>query len=139
MEEFLKKLESTKLPSIFYSIPNDEMVKNLSCPVKNSLQLPFFNEVSLRLKPLIEREITNKLKTPMIDLLSQQYYLQFLKEKKKLLLSNRSEISLRMEAVEMRNRGRNKDYVLNDTLNYHQLKIVRDNQKNVVSIPFYDT
>ena len=139
MEEFLNKLESTKQPSIFYSIPNDEMVKNLSWPVKKSLQLPFFNEVSLRVKPLIEREITNKLKMPMIDLLSQQYYLQFLKEKKKLLLSNRSEVSLRMEALEMRNRGRNKDYVLNDTLNYQPLKIVRDTQINVVAYPFYYT
>jgi hypothetical protein len=139
MEEFLNKLESTKQPSIFYNIPNDEVVKNLSWPVKKSLQLPFFNEVSLRLKPLIEREITNKLKMPMIDLLSQQYYLQFLKEKKKLLLSNRSEVSLRMEALEMRNRGRNKDYVLNDTLNYQPLKIVRDTQINVVAYPFYYT
>lgn len=75
----------------------------------------------------------------MIDLLSQQYYLQFLKEKKKLLLSNRSEISLRMEALEMRNRGINKDYVLNDTLNYQPLKIVRDTQINVVAYPFYYT
>ena len=139
MEEFLKKLESTKQPSIFYNIPNDEVVKNLSWPVKKSLQLPFFNEVSLRLKPLIEREITNKLKMPMIDLLSQQYYLQFLKEKKQLLLVNRSEISLRMEALEMRNRGRKKDYVLKDTLNYQPLKIVRDTQINVVAYPFYYT
>lgn len=136
MEEYLKKLESTKQPSIFYNIPNDEVVKNLSWPVKKSLQLPFFNEVSLRLKPLIEREMTNRLKTSMIDLLSQQYYLQFLKEKKQLLLVNRSEISLRMEVLEMRNRGRKKDYVLNDTLIYQPLKVVNDTQVNVVAYPF---
>jgi hypothetical protein len=139
MEEYLKKLESTKQPTIFYSVPNDETVKNLSWPVKKSLQLPFFNEISLRLKPLIEREITNKLKMPMIDLLSHQYYLQFLKEKKQLLLSNRSDISLRMEALEMRNRGRKKDYAINDTLIYKPLKTVRDNQVNVVAYPFYYT
>ena len=139
MEEYLKKLESTKQPSIFYSSPNDGVVKNLIWPVKKSLQLPFFNEVSLRLKPLIEREITSKLKIPMIDLLSHQYYLQFLKEKKQLLLVNRREISHKMEALEIRNRGKKKDYVLNDTLIYQPLKIVRDTQVNVVAYPFYYT
>jgi hypothetical protein len=139
MEEYLKKVESTKQPSIFYSSPNDEVVENLRWPVKKSLQLPFFNEVSLRLKPLIEREITNKLKIPMIDLLSHQYYLQFLKEKKQLLLVNRREISHKMEALEIRNRGKKKDYVLNDTLIYQPLKIVRDTQVNVVAYPFYYT
>jgi len=139
MEEYLKKLESTKQPSIFYSSPNDGIVKNLIWPVKKSLQIPFFNEVSLRLKPLIEREITNRLKMPMIDLLSHQYYLQFLKEKKQLLLVNRKEIFHKMEALEMRNRGRKKDYVFNDTLIYQTLKIVRDTQVNVVAYPFYYT
>jgi hypothetical protein len=139
MEEYLKKLESTKQPSIFYSSPNDGIVKNLIWPVKKSLQIPFFNEVSLRLKPLIEREITSKLKIPMIDLLSHQYYLQFLKEKKQLLLVNRKEILHKMEALEMRNRGRKKDYVFNDTLIYQPLKIVRDTQVNVVAYPFYYT
>ena len=139
MEEYLKKLESTKQPSIFYSSPNDEVVNNLRWPVKKSLQLPFFNEVSLRLKPLIEREITSKLKIPMIDLLSHQYYLQFLKEKKQLLLVNRREISHKMEALEIRNRAKNKDYVLKDTLIYQPLKIVRDTQVNVVAYPFYYT
>ena len=139
MEEYLNKLVSTNQPSIFYSIPNDEVVKNLSWPVKKPLQLPFFNEVSLRLKPLIEREITSKLKIPMIDLLSHQYYLQFLKEKKQLLLVNRREISHKMEALEMRNRGRKKDYVPNDTLIYQPLKIVKDTQVNVVAYPFYYT
>ena len=139
MEEYLNKLVSTNQPSIFYSIPNDEVVKNLSWPVKKPLQLPFFNEVSLRLKPLIEREVTNRLKMPMIDLLSQQYYLQFLKEKKQLLLVNRREISHKMETLEMRNRGRNKEYVLNDTLFYQPLKIVRDTLLNVVAYPLYYT
>ena len=139
MEEYLNKLVSTNQPSIFYSIPNDEVVKNLSWPVKKPLQLPFFNEVSLRLKPLIEREVTNRLKMPMIDLLSQQYYLQFLKEKKQLLLVNSREISHKMETLEMRNRGRNKEYVLNDTLIYQPLKIVRDTQVNVVAYPLYYT
>jgi hypothetical protein len=139
VEAYFKKLESTKQPSVFYNAPNSEWIKSLSWPVKKSLQLPFFNEISLRLKPLIEREITNRLKLPMIDLLSQQYYLQFLKEKKKLLLSNRSDISLRMEDLEMKNLARKKDYSLNDTLIYQPLKVVRDTQVNVVAYPFYYT
>lgn len=139
MEEYLQKLGSTRQPSIFYNIPNDEVVKNLSWPVKKSLQLPFFNELSLRLKPLIEMEITNRLKIPMIDLLSQQYYYQFLKEKKRLLLVDRSEISRKLEVLEMRNRGRNKAIVLNDSLLYQPLRIVRDTQINVVAYPFYYT
>lgn len=139
MEEHINKIESTKQPSIFYSSPNDEVVKNLSWPVKKSLQLPFFNEVSLRLKPLIEREITNRLKMPMIDLLSHLYYLQFLKEKKQLLLINRKEISHKMEVLEMRNRERKKNNSPNDTLIYQSLMTIKDIQVNVVAYPFYYT
>lgn len=136
MEDYIRKLKSVQQPSIFHSVPTEESNNsNLVWPVKNQLQLPFFNEISLRLKPLIERELIKKLKAPMIDLLSQKYYLQFLKEKKQLLWLDRKEITVKMESLQGRNRNKNLTPI-KDSLVFEQIKVTKDTSINLVAYPF---
>jgi len=136
MEDYLRKLKSVQQPTIFYNLPTEESNNiNLVWPVRKQLQLPFFNEISLRLKPLIEREMLKKLKVPMIDLLTKKYYLQFLKEKKQLLWLDRREITVKMEALEDRNHNKNLTSI-KDSLLFEQIKIARDTSINLVAYPF---
>lgn len=136
MEEFSRKLNQSARPSIFQSVTNGDWTNTLpEWPVKNQLQLPFFNEISLRVKPLIELEMKSRLKSPVTDLLSQHYYLQFLKDKIQRRFRERKEITLNMETLEVRERNKNVS-LFRDTLIYEPLKITRDTQIHLIAYPF---
>lgn len=136
MEDYIRKLKTIRQPSVFQSSLSEESNRdNLVWPVKNQLQLPFFNEISLRLKPLIEREIGKRIKVSMIDLLSQKYYLQFLREKKQLLQLDRKETTTKIETIEVRNRSKNVT-LLKDSLLFESVKVTMDTNINMVAYPF---
>lgn len=136
MEEYIRKLKSLRQPSVFQGLPLEESNRdNLVWPVINQLQIPFYNEINLRLKPLIEREIGRRIKVSMIDLLSQKYYLQFLREKKLLLQLERKEIISKIEVSEIRN-GNNNVTLTEDSLLFDLVKVSTDTLINLVAYPF---
>jgi hypothetical protein len=84
---------------------------------------------------LIEREIGKRIKVSMIDLLSQKYYLQFLREKKQLLQLDRKETTTKIETIEVRNRSKNVT-LLKDSLLFESVKVTMDTNINMVAYPF---
>jgi hypothetical protein len=135
-EDYIKKVSSETHPSIFQNNTVEES-NNISpiWPVKNQMQLPFFNEMSLRINPLIENEIGNKVKASLIYVLSQQFYLSFLKEKKNFLSLGRKEITLDIEALEVRNQSK-QELNQKDALIFEPLREMGDTSINLVAYPF---
>jgi hypothetical protein len=136
LDEYGMKLNVSIRPSIFQTVPYDERTIGFSVwPVHHQLQLPFFNEISLNVKPFIEREMIHRLKIPMTDLLRQYYYLQFLKDKKQRRLNERKDITLNMETLEVRAQ-QNKYIAVRDTLLYEPLTITGDTLIHLIAYPF---
>lgn len=135
LDESYSKLKATPQHILFQGVSN-EYSKQLIWPLKNKLQLPFFNEISLRVKPLVEREMLNQLKMPMVDLLGLHYYLYLLKEKKQVLWQERKSVTLILESLILNAKKQENNLFIKDSISFESLKIVRDTQINLIAYPF---
>jgi len=65
-------------------------------------QQGFFDEMSIRVRPLLEKEIKRKVQTLVEDMAGQRFYLEFLREKRQRLALDRDAVLSKMEGMDDR-------------------------------------